>query len=770
MVIDLKKIIYLFYSIFLSSIIYYLSVDFVLPRLSYNNVVEFDLAYVNFDEQLLVYFKEKNARMHEVRSIGVESSQYLRHFSLQVPYVYNPSFYLGFGESKKVSFAISNFKINGVPADINQVENEFTRLGFETLVKDNVVYVQPSSSVINEFNVYNISNKFINLTHEELNESINNENYLRMAFSIFIFILLSFVLLFIHRKFLIFSFFWFKNYIIFSLILHIALFAIAMVLPRIDHNDISSLKIGMIILKNYLFIALVPVFLLALSMLFRSKCIKIGILIFSLLFMILVGVDHFAQVVFSSRYFIDTTAKFATSLLDGIPFFLNYLRTYSGFYYILSVIMLVITFFAIFRQKLLLKTKYFFTLCYVLIISFCGILFFNNNQYSQFYNVIQVNVNGLFTDGDYKRDYNRYKPFSVEQLEYKTYKGLDQRKSVIVLLIESLGCNVTYLCGNSKNYSPYINQLAEENVWFPNYYSNNYHTNGALFTITTGLPLINGPHGENTFYNKNLYTHDLISRFASAGYETRYYTPASPVLNKKQQLEMSNYSNISTVNDAYYKGKEKKGVFNSVTDEEMFNKIIDDLKSSSIPKFYMLTTISTHTPYITPWGANDVKQAFSYTDMVLKKFIEQLKDINYFDNGIVIITGDHIGWGIDNSAPNISSLMQSQQLPFILINGKEHGVIKSNVSFSHSSLGVMLEYLMLPEYKMNKFQINPIATDEQNEIILHYNANNANMVMLKKGDREDQILLDGDQTRFLGNKFSKDEQDEILGYISYVRQ
>lgn len=760
----LYKIVTLIYCLFFSTIVYYLSVDLIFPKISYNNVVEFDLAYLDQNERLLVFFKEKNARMHEVRTIEVPSSNQLNHYSLQVPYVYNPSFYLGFGENKKIAFALANLKINGLLVDINKIEEECHRIGLITQIKDHVVYSQPiSNSHDDYFNVYNVSDNFINIEQEELNQYLNDENNLRLVFAIFILIVISYIGLKITRKI--------SHYVIaISLFAHIGLLAISILLPQIESYGILSVNTAAIIAKNYLIILLVPTFMFIMSTLLNYKCIKFCLLSVSLFFMIVVGIDHFAQVVFNSRYFIDTTSKFATTVSDGLPFFLNYVKTYAGCYYILSLVAFIVTFTASFVNKLFIKPSFIYIFTLIFIISIGGNFFFNNNKYSRFYNVIQVNINGLFTDGDYKRDYNRYKRYTEDKLEYKSYKGLNQRNNVIVLLVESLGCNVTLLCGNSANYSKYTQQLARDNVWFPNYYSNNYHTNGALFTITTGLPLINGPHGGSTFFNKSLYTNDLINKFFAAGYETRYYTPASPVLNKKQQLEMSNYSSISTVNDTYYNGKEKKGVFNSVTDEEMFNKIINDLKSSSIPKFYMLTTISTHTPYITPWGANDVKQAFSYTDMVLKKFIEQLKDINYFDNGIVIITGDHIGWGIDNSAPNISSLMQSQQLPFILINGKEHGVIKSNVTFSHSSLGVMLEYLMLPEYKMNKFQINPIATDEQNEIILHYNANNANIVMLKKGDREDQILLDGDQTRFLGNKFSKDEQDEILGYISYVRQ
>ena len=158
----LYKIVTLIYCLFFSTIVYYLSVDLIFPKISYNNVVEFDLAYLDQNERLLVFFKEKNARMHEVRTIEVPSSNQLNHYSLQVPYVYNPSFYLGFGENKKIAFALANLKINGLLVDINKIEEECHRIGLITQIKDHVVYSQPiSNSHDDYFNVYETMNKVI---------------------------------------------------------------------------------------------------------------------------------------------------------------------------------------------------------------------------------------------------------------------------------------------------------------------------------------------------------------------------------------------------------------------------------------------------------------------------------------------------------------------------------------------------------------------------------------------------------------------------------
>ena len=79
--------------------------------------------------------------------------------------------------------------------------------------------------------------------------------------------------------------------------------------------------------------------------------------------------------------------------------------------------------------------------------------------------------------------------------------------------------------------------------------------------------------------------------------------------------------------------------------------------------------------------------------------------------------------------------------------------------------------MMLANYDKNKFQINPLTDRGMNETILHYDSDSVNSVIVKKGSQEDQILLDGDQTRFLGsNVFAEEEQDKILGFLSWIRQ
>lgn len=764
-----KVIIFFVFSLFVSTIIFVCSVDYVLPKINYTNKVSFQFAYLNYDDALVIAFKpDKTQKEHSLTKYDVTHSNYLIDVNFELPYHYAPTLFLLFGESHPVDLAISNIIINGELVDIKNVEKELRDIGYKAKVINGVAYAKHNDQVkIGALDLYNLSKSFVNLDEKDIEGYQEEESNLKLIY----FVILCLIASTLFHLLLKFFSQYLSNLVIarFSILFYIVLFFIAIFLiyPLSNLENIDNI---IIVFKNYLAISLVPLLLYVFSR-NKSTIYPIVACVIALGFLIFIGIDHFVQNIFGTRFLYGYASKFAGNIKDGIPFIIGYISKYSGLHFVLSVFALLGLFLLKTEQTKVSKTKV-SILCVFFCISLVIMFVYNKDEHYRYYNNFQVNINGLFTEGDYKREYIKYKPYTLEQMQYKSKIGLNKKQNVIIVLVESLGCNYTDLCEQGKNLSPYTKELAKQNIWFPNYYSNAYHTNGAIFSIITGLPLVNGPYGDVTFVNKNLYKYDLINQFKANGYKTAYFSPAPLILGKDRQLKISDFDYISFNSDPFYNNSKKNGVFYSANDEELFGKILHDVKASKEPIFFMTTTISTHTPYVVPWGSHNVEKAFAYSDMAIKNFIKNLEDINYFENGIVIVTGDHIAWGSNNDLDpsRIVSKMDLHKVPFILINGKDHGVVKDDVSFSHTSMGVMLEYLMLPSYYQNQYQINPLEDQKQFEYILHYDSEQLNNVFVKHGQQEDEILLDGDQTRFLGSKFTKEEQELILGYLSWVRQ
>ena len=753
------------YSLILASAVFYYTVDKVVPNVLYKNVIDFELSFDADDALVFLRLPVVNETA-KVSRYYVEKSEKLKKYQVEVPYDYVPFFVMSFGESYPINFALAELNINGQRVPIDDIAGALSKSGYIVEVKDNVLYANYKNS-INELDLYNLfKDKFTFMTRDEVNANITADRHLRYLYyivlSLFIYLILKLLIQKLKNH----------NHISDSLILISSFVILIFVANSLLYiKEFSEKKENVFyFIKNYSCLILFPllVFFLAIG---RNIAIRLLLFFISFAFLFIVGIDHFVQSVFGTRFLFSTVGTFAGTLLDGLPFIQNYITSYYGFYYICAVVVFSIMFWT--KNKFINLSKIKLIFIGLFLMSVCALLVANSKESNRYLNTYQVNISGgWFSSGDYKREYQNFKRYTADDLKYQSYKGLAQNKSVIVLLVESLSCSVTHLCGNQNDYMPNLKQFAGDNVYFPNYYSNNVHTNGAIFTITTGFPLVSGKDMNNILLNESYYLNDVVNKFHKNGYVTSYYSPAKFVIDKDKQLVLSDYDVLSSSNDPYYDGFDKPGVFGSVSDENMFDKIISDLKKiKNKPVFIMLTTVSTHTPYITPWGSNNIETAFNYTDYAVTKFIKNLNDIKYFDNGVVFITGDHRDWGFRDSeiSRKVQSRISREKVPLIMIDGVNHNIVWDRVSFSHSSLAVMLEYMMLPTYERNKYQINPIV-DTNDELILYQNLNNMNEVIVKYGDREDTVVLDGDQTRFEGTLFNQYEQQQILGYISWLKR
>ncbi len=64
------------------------------------------------------------------------------------------------------------------------------------------------------------------------------------------------------------------------------------------------------------------------------------------------------------------------------------------------------------------------------------------------------------------------------------------------------------------------------------------------------------------------------------------------------------------------------------------------MKNQTSPFFLTLQTISSHLPYNTPYGKSE-EAMYRYEDETFSKFYQDLKATNFFENGILVVVGDH---------------------------------------------------------------------------------------------------------------------------------
>lgn len=506
----------------------------------------------------------------------------------------------------------------------------------------------------------------------------------------------------------------------------------------------------------------------------KNRLLKGLLCLLTIFSLLVIFIDNGILHLLGTRFNFGFGGKFEGDAVYILDFVNNYLYSKTG-PLMLGSTLIALTFiiWVVFTKTQASKSTLKFVLCITILLSIWGIWPREPRELDyEFANVYQVNNISFYTSGSFNKEYSEDFPLR-DNLDFKWQygTGLNQQKNVILVLVESLGCNFTYMCGNGPAYMPNLEKIAARNTLYNNYFSEIPATSLSYLSMVKSVPVIqtNDSDQVSQSYRKKLHEqNDFVKAFRENGYKLKFISSTDLVFGMKTTVSESIYDEVIDANSDLFKNITKRYVFNSVTDEELFKKIVEQISRENGKFFYITKTASNHAPYSSPLGELNIEKAFEYTDLAISKFVKELENNNYFDNGILILVGDHHAWKVDNYSPN-SSPSTYNKVPLIIIDGKNEGKIY-NYQFSHASLGVMLQYLQLPRFKYNKFNFIPTNPNDHQEYIFGYDYKKSASVSILKGDKEAKILLSGDDSKVEPNGiFTIEEEQDILGFLGWFR-
>ncbi|MBN1212070.1 MAG: sulfatase-like hydrolase/transferase [candidate division Zixibacteria bacterium] len=223
--------------------------------------------------------------------------------------------------------------------------------------------------------------------------------------------------------------------------------------------------------------------------------------------------------------------------------------------------------------------------------------------------------------------------------------------NVIFIIMESLSSHKIDVLDNKYPWrlSPCFDSLAEKSILFTNFYSNGMHTYCGLISAIYGSPhlfskiIIKQVSGENHFWG-------LPSILKQHGYETHFFSTQDPHFDNMMGFMKAN--GFMYYYSIYDYDQSQKLSHLGVPDHIMFDSAFAKLgRLEGRPFLATLLTTSNHGP----WKIPDVpferipdtafeaerQNAFKYADWALGRFIDKLENDPYFDNTLVVVTGDH---------------------------------------------------------------------------------------------------------------------------------
>ena len=218
--------------------------------------------------------------------------------------------------------------------------------------------------------------------------------------------------------------------------------------------------------------------------------------------------------------------------------------------------------------------------------------------------------------------------------------------NIILVIWESFTEKAIHISIDNKEVTPQFNKLKQEGIYFSNLYASGDRTNKGVPAILSGYPampntsIIHSP-------GKSEKLAVLSKLFREKGYQTPYFYGGEPEFaNIKSYLLHGGFDPIIGKNDFSSKDMNSKW---GAHDGVVMNRMFEDLNKSRKPFFATWLTLTSHEPFETPvptvFKANDNTTKFlnslHYTDEVLNEFIDKCSKQPWWNNTVMIITGDH---------------------------------------------------------------------------------------------------------------------------------
>lgn len=385
--------------------------------------------------------------------------------------------------------------------------------------------------------------------------------------------------------------------------------------------------------------------------------------------------------------------------------------------------------------------------------------FSDNQKYAHswiYKNVIDYNLTILSESSAYSDNF--LKSFSFNEESHCRTENT-KHKNIIILMVESLSAYQSQYFSGINNWTPNIDLIAGQNQAFNNFYANGFITEDGEIALLTGLHPIYPPSsysddGGTSFHSFFNIQNSLPNILKKYGYRTEFLTTAD--------LEFGNTGNwAKSIGFDYIEGhdqpeydKWERFHFQAAPDEALYLRALDRVKQNNEKNFFIfIKTVSSHHPYINPENKHKSEsEAIMYTDKQIGRFYQQLQTSGFFDNGLLVIVGDHHSMTPLKKAEvdNYGQFKAAAKVPLIIADGGNakiennqyqqidifnslQGMVSGKQCYSDWN-GILLgEYKMPPKY------------------IAHRRGDNRDIISIFSESEDFPVKLDGDNTRLVGD-------------------
>ncbi len=266
-------------------------------------------------------------------------------------------------------------------------------------------------------------------------------------------------------------------------------------------------------------------------------------------------------------------------------------------------------------------------------------------------------------------EYPLLKRTELENVLGSYFQLKEEKPNIVFIIVEGLGRDFVGDRAEYGGFTPYLDSLSRNSLYWENCLSNTGRTFGVVPSLLGSLPF-----GKSGFMELEEYPNKLtlFGILKNNGYRTSYYQGTNSTFDNVEKFLRS--ENIDFVLDRSGFGKKYElqaedagGSSWGYPDKELFRKSMSLNREGDQPRLEVYMTISTHEPFIPPMKEayeakvakllnqgnydnktrgiiqknDEVFASLLYMDDAIKWVLNAYREQPAYDNTIFIITGDH---------------------------------------------------------------------------------------------------------------------------------
>lgn len=220
------------------------------------------------------------------------------------------------------------------------------------------------------------------------------------------------------------------------------------------------------------------------------------------------------------------------------------------------------------------------------------------------------------------------------------------RPDIILLVLESLSSINSKKASGALDLLDGFDRLAEEGVLFSNFFANHQASEGGLIALLGGFPPMHFPTASPYMFDEFAIQDSVVDEYRKQGYHAEFLTNADlKFIGLDRFLDGLGIDQSRGRDDVEAMRLAPTVVQDAPSDAYLYREAmisVERLRSQETPFLFTIATTSTHLPYTHPEGGPDTPEAvWEWSLQHLVSFYQQLSEIGFFENGILLVTGDH---------------------------------------------------------------------------------------------------------------------------------